>query len=158
MIARCELANENCFLYGYVPPEELATVQSHGCFKDEDHIVPKRLIRRHPETAMDRLHNDYILRSPDNIRLVCRGEHERRNKFEERSGGLMFEVPSLQKMSQILLRNIEDGDITIPKKHSPKYRTPEAILADIHAFNQGFTEDYLIQRAAEHVFAARQSA
>ncbi len=157
MIARCEQASQACFLYGYTPPEELQSVQSHGCFKDEDHIVPKRLIRRHPETAMDRLHNDYILRSPDNIRLVCREEHERRNKFEERSGDLMFEVPSLQRMAQILLRNIEDGEITLPRKQSPKYRTPEAILADIHALEQ-ITDDQLIYRAAQHVFAARQSA
>ncbi len=157
-VMTCEKAQESCFLYGYEPPEALKQQQTHGCFKDRDHIVPRRVVIVEPQTPADWIHNDYILRSPNNIRWVCRQEHHQRNIIEQREDRLLFPVPTLAFMLRTLRQNIEDGLINeTTDKVTAQPRTPEQILDDIDALGP-ITDDELIYRAAEHVFAARQSA
>lgn len=157
-VAPCEQANERCFLYRYSPPDQLADTQDHGCYKDRDHIVPRRMVIDEPEGPADRLHNDYVLLSPDNIRMICRREHHERNIAEQRYDTLLLPVPPLGLMMQSLRRNIAEGRInTTTNRVSQEQRTPDDILRDI-ADVERISEDELIQRAAQHVFAGRRSA
>lgn len=157
-VMTCEKAQESCFLYSCEPPEALKQQQDHGCFKDRDHIVPRRAVIDEPQTPADWIDNDYILRSPNNIRWICRQEHHQRNMIEQREDRLLFPVPTLAFMQRILRQNIEDGLINVTTDRvTAQLRTPEQILDDIDALGS-IAEHELIQRAVEHGFVARQSA
>jgi len=157
-VAACEQANERCFLYHYDPPDQLAKTQDHGCFKDRDHIVPRRMVIDEPEGPADRVYNDYILLSPDNIRMICRREHHERNIAEQKNDTLILPVPPLEFMMQSLRQHIAEGRIsTTISRVLQEQRAPDDILRDIASVEQVNSKE-LIQRAAQHVFAGRRSA
>lgn len=157
-VSTCEKAHEGCFLYGYEPPEPLKGTQTHGCYKDRDHIVPRRAAVREPSSPADWVFNDYIFRSPDNIRLICRREHHRRNIIEQREDRLLFPVPTLEFMLRTLRQNLQEGLInTTTDKMTAELRTPEDILRDVRAV-EAIDEAELLQRAAYHILEAQKSA
>lgn len=89
-IERCPFSNETCKYYGRAPLSALRREQSHGCYADQDHIVPQRL-------AINALNAAYI-DLEINKQMLCREQHEKKTKAGDEP------LPTEREMAEELMR------------------------------------------------------
>lgn len=78
MITPCPNPNPDCPFYGKRPPKRLEGEQSHGCYADTDHVIPRFVGRQ----ATSKLVKNYV-RSKANQQQLCRWEHEEKTRADE---------------------------------------------------------------------------
>ncbi len=74
----CPNPQEGCPHYSRPTKPPLQGLQEHGCFSDQDHILPQRLGRLITATQVQ---IDYI-NSDANIKQECRWQHEAKTRNE----------------------------------------------------------------------------
>lgn len=74
MITSCPTPSPECPYFTQRTPKALRGEQTHGCYADTDHIIPRFIGRQ----AMDRVVSSYI-RSSANKQQLCRDEHDEKS-------------------------------------------------------------------------------
>lgn len=111
MRRECPNASPECHYWDKTPPPELRGSQSHGCYEDKDHLIP----RRAGFCAVTR----YIIKRPENQEYICRKEHDLKNHREMVTGIDDHPLPSLDEIAEIIADDIEAG------RHIPTRVTKE---------------------------------
>lgn len=101
----CPNPREDCPYYDRRAPKKLRGTQSHGCFSDLDHVVPKRLIKQYRKTAIGKLVRDYI-NNPVNHEQLCRWDHD------EKTANGDEPLPPVDEMKRALGRLPLEGCIS----------------------------------------------
>lgn len=106
-IKHCPNPSYECPWFRRPTPAALEGTQEHGCFSDNDHIVPRFL----GETAIEnaQILKEYI-RLPENQQQICRWEHDIKTREEELNPP---EPPSREFMEDAIIRAIESGIVSL---------------------------------------------
>lgn len=94
----CEQANADCPYYAR--PSRIKGVE-HGCFSDQDHIVPQRLA----STALATL----FIQSPENKQQLCRSEHDKKTHEGDEP------LPDRQTMLSSVMAQIASGELVVSR-------------------------------------------
>ncbi len=117
MIRACETANEQSPIYHRAPPEQLASSQTHGCFSDIDHKVPRSILHSSPIplAGYGRVILQTYIYSPLNEEQLCRSDHGAKNQLEAETGELFYPPPSLEVMVHALKQHYKDSGKNMPR-------------------------------------------
>lgn len=97
-VGPCPNPQENCPWFGRKAPKPLRRTQEHGCFSDEDHIIPRFLGRQ--ATENNRIIRKYI-NLPENRQQICRWEHD------EKTADDLYNPPELPPL-EVMKAAIEE--------------------------------------------------
>lgn len=117
----CPNANEECVWYNRPAPDCLKSTQEHGCFSDNDHILPRSL----GETALDKAY----LELPSNQQQICRAEHDQKTQQEIHDPP---QLPDRETMRESIAKAINEGIVSFSGSKIKK------IFGDRHVRNHRY--------------------
>ena len=95
MITPCPNACPECPLYRRRTPKPLRGEQSHGCYADTDHIIPRFMGKSASSLVKAYIH------SPTNKQQLCRNEHNEKSREDLVN---LPELPSRDFMVAAIMR------------------------------------------------------